>query len=49
MFSFEFQGARSAPSIASEAINLLKQTVEDRLSGRGGSKQQACLTEFLSI
>ena len=37
----DYNGARSASSIANEAINVLKQTVDDRLSGRGGSRQQS--------
>ena len=33
-----FVGARSASSIVNEAMNVLKQTVDDRLAGRGGSR-----------
>ncbi|XP_065063193.1 protein disulfide-isomerase A6-like [Rhopilema esculentum] len=37
----DYNGARSASNIANEAINLLRQTVEARLSGKGGSRQQS--------
>eukprot|EP00112_Aurelia_sp_Birch-Aquarium-sp1_P001478 Seg1159.16 transcript_id=Seg1159.16/GoldUCD/mRNA.D3Y31 product="Protein disulfide-isomerase A6" protein_id=Seg1159.16/GoldUCD/D3Y31 len=34
----DYNGARTASGIVNEAMNILKQTVNDRLAGRGGSR-----------
>lgn len=37
----DYNGQRTASGIVNEGLNLVKQTVNDRLSGRGGSKSQS--------